>query len=289
MAIDKKSFVLYSDLIKVVSKLPNDKAGELFKIILEYVNDLNPNINDLLLEIAFEPIKLQLKRDLKVWYETRSKRSDIGRLGGIASGIKRSKMKQNEPLLNSVEPNEANEAVNVTVNVTDTVTVNDTVNDINTINYSILDNAEINSADIKQEVTFTEKPKEIIKEKKYSAEKKESPFYEECKNIFLEFYESNNQKYIWKPIDNKALGGLIQQIKITLNKTNGINPSSQEIKDLIKILLNKLPEWYKNNANSVAVINSKYNDIINQIKNDRKKQPISSSASDIMSKYYRKE
>ncbi len=49
----------------MVSKLPNDKAGELFKHILEYVNDQNPNTNDIIIQIAFEPIKQSLKRDLK--------------------------------------------------------------------------------------------------------------------------------------------------------------------------------------------------------------------------------
>ena len=65
MASGKKSFLLYADIIGVVEKLPNDKAGELFKLILEYVNDKNPKTEDMLLQIAFEPIKLSLKRDLK--------------------------------------------------------------------------------------------------------------------------------------------------------------------------------------------------------------------------------
>ena len=47
----------------MVKKLPNDKAGELFKLILSYVNDEQPEVEDMLLEIAFEPIKQQLNRD----------------------------------------------------------------------------------------------------------------------------------------------------------------------------------------------------------------------------------
>ena len=65
MAKDKKSFLLYVDLIHTISKLPDQKAGKLFKIILEYVNDLNPKVEDLMLDLVFEPIKQQLKRDLK--------------------------------------------------------------------------------------------------------------------------------------------------------------------------------------------------------------------------------
>jgi len=44
MAEDKKGFLLYADLIHTIEKMPNDKAGLLFKRILNYVNDLNPVI-----------------------------------------------------------------------------------------------------------------------------------------------------------------------------------------------------------------------------------------------------
>lgn len=64
MAEGKKSFVLYCDLIHTVSKIPDEKAGQLFKHILDYVNDKNPMTEDLIINIAFEPIKQQLKRDL---------------------------------------------------------------------------------------------------------------------------------------------------------------------------------------------------------------------------------
>ena len=65
MAENKKSFLLYCDLIHTVKELPDDKAGELFKHILSYVNDENPVTNDLIIKISFEPIKQQLKRDLQ--------------------------------------------------------------------------------------------------------------------------------------------------------------------------------------------------------------------------------
>ena len=63
MAENKKSFLLYSDLSLTVNKLPDEIAGKLFKIILDYVNDKYPLIDDLLLEVAFEPIKQLLNRD----------------------------------------------------------------------------------------------------------------------------------------------------------------------------------------------------------------------------------
>jgi len=83
MAKDKKGFILYADLIKVVSKLPDETAGKLFKIVLSYVNDLEVNIDDLLLEIAFEPIKNQLKRDLVKFEGVKDERSRSGQLGNL--------------------------------------------------------------------------------------------------------------------------------------------------------------------------------------------------------------
>lgn len=83
MAQNKKSFLLYADLINTVEKLTDQKAGKLFKTILQYVNDRNPVVEDLLLQVAFEPIKQQLKRDLKDWEQEREGRSLSGRLGNL--------------------------------------------------------------------------------------------------------------------------------------------------------------------------------------------------------------
>lgn len=80
---NKKSFILYCDLIHLVEKLPNEKAGELFKHILRYVNDQNPEIDDILLQIAFEPIKQAMKRDLVKWDEKKEERSKSGLIGNL--------------------------------------------------------------------------------------------------------------------------------------------------------------------------------------------------------------
>jgi hypothetical protein len=120
MAEEKTSFLLYTDLIHTVKKLPNDAAGKLFKIILEYVNDTDPVVDDLLLELVFEPIKQNLKRDLKKWEAKRSKKSDSGKIGGLKSGESRRK----KALLKNSKQNEANEAVSVSDNVSVSVSDN---------------------------------------------------------------------------------------------------------------------------------------------------------------------
>ncbi len=126
MAKDKKSFILYTDMIHSFSILPDDIAGKLIKTIFEYVNDKDPQPEDLLVKVAFEPIKQQLKRDLKDWDNERERRSESGKRGGLKSGeARRRSASKNEGVLQKTKQTEANEAVTVTVNVNDTTTTID--------------------------------------------------------------------------------------------------------------------------------------------------------------------
>ncbi len=81
MAKDKKGFILYADQKALFEQLPNDKAGELIKFIFAYVNDEDPVTEDLIINLAFTPIKQQLKRDLIKFEETKEKRSEAGKAG----------------------------------------------------------------------------------------------------------------------------------------------------------------------------------------------------------------
>jgi len=76
MADGKNTFNLYADMIGVFEKLPDEKAGQLIKHIFRYVNDQNPETDDLIINIAFEPIKVKLKRDLTAWEERCSKNTE---------------------------------------------------------------------------------------------------------------------------------------------------------------------------------------------------------------------
>jgi hypothetical protein len=124
MATNKKSFILYCDLIHTVEKMPDEKAGQLLKHVLRYVNDLNPQTDDLIVSLTFEPIKQQLKRDLQQWDKIREVRSDAGKAS--AEARKRNKEQQ---MLTNVEfaeqkPTNLTVTDNVTVTVTDNVTKN---------------------------------------------------------------------------------------------------------------------------------------------------------------------
>lgn len=145
MAENKKSFVLYADLLKSIDHLTNEEKGILFNHLLEYVNDKNPILTDRLILTAWKPIELQLKRDLQEWEVIKIDRSKSGVLGNLkrwnldlydkvvsneislqdAENIaKRRKTSHPDNKGRNGSHGVANIAVNVTDTVTDTVTVN---------------------------------------------------------------------------------------------------------------------------------------------------------------------
>lgn len=136
MAENKKSFILYCDILNVVDKLTDEQAGRLFKHILGYVNDQNPELDDILLEIAFEPIKQALKRDLVKYEDKKLKRSESGKAGAnkrwqnIANATNDIAKIANAKSEWQTMANIA-DSVNVSVSVNDNVNVNDSVSVIN--------------------------------------------------------------------------------------------------------------------------------------------------------------
>ena len=119
MAKDKKGFILYADQKALFEQLPNDKAGELIKFIFAYVNDENPETDDLIINLAFTPIKQQLKRDLIKFEETKEKRSEAGKAGA-------NKRWQN--IAN--DSKSISDIAKIAVNVNDNVNVKDINNNI---------------------------------------------------------------------------------------------------------------------------------------------------------------
>lgn len=133
----KKSFLIYNDLKLTLDKLPNDLAGELFKMIIDFANDEQPTTENLSVDIAFSHIKAQMIRDSKTWESKSKERSYSGRMGNLK--------KHHEDLYNSVKQGiidlEKAEktakyriAEKETANTADTVTVNDTVTVTDNVN-----------------------------------------------------------------------------------------------------------------------------------------------------------
>ena len=92
MANDKKSFLLYCDIIHTIEKLSDEQAGRLFKHILMYVNDRNPVLDDIITQIAFEPIRQNLKRDLKKYEGIREKNRENAKKRWNATASDRMRM-----------------------------------------------------------------------------------------------------------------------------------------------------------------------------------------------------
>ena len=132
---------MYCDLIHTIMKMPDDKAGLLFKHILKYVNDLNPITDDLIVELTFEPIKQQLKRDLDKYNDVKIDKSNSGKLGNLKRWNKDlyDKVVSNELVIDEAmiiaHGRKASHSDNVpsqtvaNIAVNDSVTVNDSVND----------------------------------------------------------------------------------------------------------------------------------------------------------------
>jgi uncharacterized protein YdaU (DUF1376 family) len=138
MAENKKSFVLYADLIKSIDHLTNEEKGILFTHLLEYVNDKNPILTDRLILTAWKPIELQLKRDLVKFEEVKAKRSDAGKRSAELRALKTEEQNAtNSTSVESVKQTSTNPTDNDNVNVN--VNVNDNVNDITKVIYYSFD------------------------------------------------------------------------------------------------------------------------------------------------------
>ena len=208
MAKDKQSFLLYTDLIHLVSKLPNEKAGELFKFILSYVNDENPTTEDILIQIAFEPIKQSLKRDLVKYEKICNRNKDNGSKGG------RPKLndKPKKPTRLIKNPNEPKKPDNDNDNDNDNDSVNVIDNDIIKTNKSEL-------------VLCIEKFYNFRKEMK-------KPILNASKQLFLDklYKLSLNDEKVAVSILNQSIANGWQGIFELKNENNGKQQTNSQSK-----------------------------------------------------------
>lgn len=128
MATGKKSVLLYCDLIHTIEKMDDKTAGEFFKHYLRYINDLDPKTENPLIDITFESVKQNLKRDLKKWEGKQLQRSEAGKK---SAELRRLAKEKGQRYPTTVESRSTNPTVNGTV--TGTVIVKEKVIDINTI------------------------------------------------------------------------------------------------------------------------------------------------------------
>jgi len=119
MAKGKKSFVLYSDQKELFEQLPDEQAGKLIKHIYKYVNDEDPETDDLLVKVAFSSIKAALKRDLDNWEKQLKQRREAGKRSAEVRRRNSTSVNERSNSLNEKERNptdNVNDSVNVNVN-----------------------------------------------------------------------------------------------------------------------------------------------------------------------------
>lgn len=122
MANGKKSFVAYIDWGSTFDELDDNEAGQLIKLLFDYVRDKEPEPPSKLIKIAFEHIKQDLKRDLKKWVGYIEKQQENGKKGGRPKETQKTQAFSENP----TQPKKAdNVLVNVLVN--DNVNVNEEI------------------------------------------------------------------------------------------------------------------------------------------------------------------
>jgi hypothetical protein len=85
--------------------------------------------------------------------------------------------------------------------------------------------------------------------------------FSQCKRIFDQYYsEFSGLPYAFGAKDGVALAAIIKKIEALSLE------SDEQIIRTFEALISKLPDWYKNNAFSLTVINKKFNEIITSIK-----------------------
>jgi hypothetical protein len=82
MAEGKNKIIVYKDWLNNFEDLTDEELGKLMRHFFEYVNDLNPVLEDRILNIAWRPIEATLKRDLKAWEAFVDKQKGNGSKGG---------------------------------------------------------------------------------------------------------------------------------------------------------------------------------------------------------------
>ena len=98
MAVGKPTALIHAKYLSLFMALGDDEAGKLIKHFMQYINDLHPVAPDRLTEIGFEPIKAQLKIELKTWRTMCSKNRTNGKNGGRPA--------KNQTIENPTEPKE---------------------------------------------------------------------------------------------------------------------------------------------------------------------------------------
>lgn len=149
----------------------------------------------------------------------------------------------------------------------------------------VLTNSEVlidtESKDSVPQTALFEDEKEIVIEKGASVgqsdidnikkQKKSGPVavnlvYAKCVEIWL---KEIHPGWLFSAMHGKAIKSILEKVK-TLTKNNGLEGTDAQIIANFRLMIDRLPAWYKDK--DLPVINSKFNEIITEIQNGGRKQ-----------------
>jgi hypothetical protein len=297
MAQDKKSFIMYADYISMIEKLPDETAGKLLKHLMRYVNDQDPETDDLMVEIAFEPWKANLKRDLKKWEGQKSSNSEAGLKSALLRFEKKIiKLKKDDQfdidneIIRSKESLKkaggsdpyhegcllylfnlkalSTDSTDVDLVATDS-TVNDTVNDTDNDTDNVIVNDKKTKSHSEQSSDDSDnkrKPKNKKSKPRAPREKKDpTDYWHKHIALWFEFYEDKMKA---KPTFNASAGKQLKSIIINLKKISEDQSFEWTEEYSLKVLkhfysLAYADQWLKNNF-LLSNLLSKFDSIINK-------------------------
>lgn len=249
MAIGKKSFLLYSDLLVSIEHLTNEEKGILFNHLLLYVNDKNPVLTDRLLLTAWKPIEMQLKRDLQKFEEVKEKRSEAGKASAEKRAKEREQAATNPTHVESVERCSTLSTDNDTVNVNDNVNVNDTVNDTE-IKDTLTVPPKVGTSHKKNKRLFS-----MVKKEDYPIEQQQ--YFVLARGFFDVFW--NHAKELNLPLKNLKEANAdewTRQIRIMIESKEA---TEEQIIEVGRFL--KTDSFWKTNVRSVLKLREKFENI----------------------------
>lgn len=219
MAEGKKKFVVYADWLHSLEDLTDDEVGKLMRHMFEYVNDLNPVLEDRILKVAWKPMQATLKRDLEKWEDKSISRKEKARKAGIASAIARKNKKElklTNELNNQLDPTKSTDSVSVSVIDSVSVSDNGTLNQSEGKENEIID---LDKSPVKE--LLTEKITDRLKKEFSSIENFDQLIDSACMTI-----ESEGK---WKGQDE---GWFYRRIKkwLTSYSLNRIKRNTQPVK-----------------------------------------------------------
>jgi|GEM_PF-3983485 len=102
----------------------------------------------------------------------------------------------------------------------------------------------------------------IAAEEAERLEQMEQSLFNLCKEAFMRVYtDKTGLVYYFTGKDAKALTEIIKKIELM--------PSNTDTEASFKVIVERLPLWYINNAFNLTAISSRFNDIVLQIKNSK--------------------